>query len=85
MLEWAGAGARAGTRFKAACVLTAGNSIPASTLSFEGNHRAGTIEFKKVVGGLKAETTFMIDDITNEVVEAEIELFVIEAFPSAAI
>ena len=66
-------------------MLTAGNSIPASTLSFVGNPREGTIEFKKVVGGHKAETTFMIDDITNEVVEAEIELFVIEAFPSAAI
>lgn len=71
-------------RFTAACILTAGRSIPASTISFDSNPRTGTIEFRKVVGGLKAESTFMIEDLTSEVVEAEIELFVLEVFPATA-
>ena len=80
MLETGGAN----LRFTAACVLTAGKSIPASTISFDSNPRTSTIEFKKVVGGLKSETTFTLEDVTAEVVEAEVELFVVEVFPASA-
>ena len=69
-------------RFTAACVLTAGKSIPASTLIFDGNPRTAMIEFTKVVGGLKHEEAFPICEVTEEFVEKELEMFVQEVFPS---
>lgn len=69
-------------RFTAACVLTAGMSIPASTLTFNGNPRTASIEFTKVVGGLKFEDSLAISDVTGPRVEEELEKFVSEVFPS---
>lgn len=69
-------------RFTAACVLTAGKSIPASTLTFDGDPRANTMEFTKVVGGLRHEEVITIDAVTKARVEREVEQFVVEVFPS---
>lgn len=69
-------------RFTAACVLTAGMSIPASTLTFDGNPRSGCMEFTKVVGGLRHEERLAISEVTQARVERELEQFVEEVFPS---
>jgi hypothetical protein len=69
-------------RFTAACVLTAGMSIPASTLTFDGNPRTTAIEFTKVVGGLRHEERLAIQEVTMARVERELEQFVAEVFPS---
>ena len=69
-------------RFAAACTLTAGKSIPASTLCFDGNPRTATIEFTKVVGGLKHEENFAAAVMTEEMIIKEVEIVVQEVFPS---
>ncbi len=68
-------------RFTAACVLTAGKSIPASTLTFNGDPRTTTLEFTKVVGGLRHQERLAIRDLTRARVEKELEQFVVEVFP----
>ncbi len=69
-------------RFTASCVLTAGKSIPASTLTLDGNPRAGTIDYLKVVGGLRHEETLPVNQVTEHMVLQEVERFVMEVFPS---
>lgn len=71
-------------RFAASCTLTAGKSIPASTLSFDGNPRTKTVEYTKVVGGLKHEESFPAAMMTEEMIIKEVEQFVQEVFPSSA-
>ena len=66
------------------CTLTAGKSIPASTLSFDGNPRTKTVEYTKVVGGLKHEESFPASVVTEEMIIKEVELFVQEVFPSSS-
>jgi len=71
-------------RFTAACTLTAGKSIPASILSFDGNPRNKRVDYTKVVGGLKHKDSFSAVVITEEMVTKELEIFVQEAFPSSS-
>ena len=71
-------------RFAAACTLTAGKSIPASTLSFDGNPRTKTVEYTKVVGGIKHEESVPASVVTEEMIIKEVELFVQEVFPSSS-
>ena len=71
-------------RFTAACTLTAGKSIPASILSFDGSPRNKSVDYTKVVGGLKHKDSFSAVVITEEMVTKELEIFVQEAFPSSS-
>ncbi len=73
---------RSSLKFAACCVLTAGKSIPASTLTYDGNPRTGIIEFRKVVGGLKTNDEYALNAVTTPMVEKEVEEFVVEVFPT---